>query len=182
MHFIHTITWSVLISNREKEKEILKLSTVLLPFCSLYFCKSTEECLEEKQVSRPNILVPRRPPLFRSFAQSVRTLVPDGTVSVSVSWKAHLRAFLWLFPVWAPPWNRTLSAADLSGELKLTNKTGCQDLLLSSSLSLTIWFVPDIYPMAENQANKISAGESTLHNRDNLQLSGLGFVASIWLN
>lgn len=36
--------------------------------------------------------------------------------------------------------------------------------------------------MAENQANKISAGERTLHNCDNLQLSGLGFVASIWLN
>lgn len=36
--------------------------------------------------------------------------------------------------------------------------------------------------MAENQANKIWAGGSTQQNWDNLQLSGLGFVASVGLN
>lgn len=36
--------------------------------------------------------------------------------------------------------------------------------------------------MAENKANQISAEGSTQHNCDNLQLSGLGFVSSVWLN
>lgn len=67
-------------------------------------------------------------------------------------------------------------------EFKSANKIVFQGLLLSSSLSLRIYFVLDVYPMAEKQANKISAGESTLHVCVNLQLSGLGFVASTWLN
>lgn len=67
-------------------------------------------------------------------------------------------------------------------EFKPVNKVVFQGLLLSSSLSLRIYFVLDVYLMAEKQENKISAGESTLHVCDNLQLSGLGFVASTWLN
>lgn len=149
-------------------------------FCFLYFSTPTEESLEEKQVGRPNIPVPRGPSPFWSSAQPTRTLLPDGTVLVSVSQlTSKLLSDCFLYELCL---GTELCASDLSDEFKLANKIVFQGLSVSFTLSLRIYFVLDVYPMAENQGSKISAGESTLHICDNLLYSGLGFVASTWLN
>lgn len=161
-------------------------STALLPFyaCFLYFCTPTEQNLKRKTGRQTWYPSAKEASPFRPFAQSARTLFPDGTISVSVSqhtWKHLCDCVLCALCV-SPTQEQNSWFVDLSGELKLANKIGFQAFFCFFLIKPQNLFRFRYIPYGRKPSKSDFSRRKHTTQLWQLQLSGLGFVASVWLN